>query len=130
MSSIDKMWFSPKELELYRLKVGDLVLSEGGEVGKRCIWQNELSECYIQNSAHKVTVNQTNAARFFLYLFFSFGKIGFFDSIVSRVSIAHLTQDKLINNVTYPLKNYPRPDVSSNPVQCPLRYLLTVTAIP
>lgn len=97
ISEVDEMWFSEPELETYRLKKGDLVLSEGGEVGKTCIWNDELEECYIQNSAHKVTIRDGNLNNFFLYLFNTYGKKGGFDSIVNRVSIAHLTKDKLIN---------------------------------
>ena len=46
-SSIDEMYFSSYELALYKLEKGDLILSEGGEVGKTCMWNNELDECYI-----------------------------------------------------------------------------------
>jgi type I restriction enzyme S subunit len=99
INSVDKMWFSQKEMNEYRLEKGDLVLSEGGEVGKTCIWNNELKECYIQNSAHKVTVYKDNISEFYLNLFFVFGKAGAFDSIVNRVSIGHLTKDKLMNVV-------------------------------
>lgn len=97
VSSVDEMWFSKKELIDYRLKKGDLVLSEGGEVGKTCIWNNELEECYIQNSAHKVTFHTNNSQVYYLYLLFTAGKIGLFEKIVNRVSIGHLTKDKLIN---------------------------------
>lgn len=91
------MWFSEKEMEIYGLRKDDLILSEGGEVGKTCIWNNELEECYIQNSAHKVTMYKENHAEYFLFLFFIYGYKGGFDSIVNRVSIAHLTKDKLTN---------------------------------
>ncbi len=103
LNSIDEMWFSKKELELYRLQEGDLILSEGGEVGKTCIWKNELDECYVQNSAHIVRMDNDSDNRFFLYQFYSCGHYGFFDAIVNRVSIAHLTRDKLSNVVfVYP----------------------------
>jgi len=95
VSSVDEMWFSADELKLYRLKQGDLVLSEGGEVGKTCMWNNELDECYIQNSTHKVTINKYNYNRFFLYLFNAYSEG--FDSIVHKISIAHLTKEKLMN---------------------------------
>jgi type I restriction enzyme S subunit len=97
VSDVEEMWFSQNELDLYRLKKGDLVLSEGGEVGKTCIWNNELEECYIQNSAHKVTINNQNCNRYFLYLFFIYGNTGGFNSIVRTISISHLTKDKLVN---------------------------------
>src|SRR5690554_4595195 len=97
ISDVEEMWFSNSELEIYRLKKGDLILSEGGEVGKTCMWNDELDECYIQNSVHKVSINSGNLNTYFLYLFNTYGKKGGFDSIVNRVSIAHLTKDKLIN---------------------------------
>jgi len=97
ISDVEEMWFSDKELIQYRLKKGDLVLSEGGEVGKTCLWNEELEECYIQNSAHKVTVNTDNLSEFYLYLFFLYGNKGAFDAITNKVSIGHLTKDKLIN---------------------------------
>jgi type I restriction enzyme S subunit len=92
---IKKMWFSENELSQYRIKKDDLLVSEGGEVGRTCMWNNEIDECYIQNSVHKVTVNGENAPRFFQYFFYAIGTIGHFDAIVSRVSIAHLTREKL-----------------------------------
>lgn len=96
-SSVDEMWFSRRELELYRLRRGDLVLSEGGEVGKTCLWQDELEECYIQNSAHLVRLKPDFDSLFFLYQMYACGKYGYFDAIVNRVSIAHLTHEKLAN---------------------------------
>ncbi|MFY8187880.1 MAG: restriction endonuclease subunit S [Flavobacterium sp.] len=97
VESVDEMWFSEKEMMDYRLKRGDLILSEGGEVGKTCIWNNELDECYIQNSAHKVTVYNDNISEYYIYIFYTIGKFGVFDSIINRVSIGHLTKDKLSN---------------------------------
>lgn len=99
VSSVDEMWFTLNEMNEYRLKKDDLILSEGGEVGKTCIWNDELEECFIQNSAHKVTVNRNYSPFYYLYLFNHIGKQGGFDSIVNRVSIAHLTKDKLSNVV-------------------------------
>jgi restriction endonuclease S subunit len=92
---IKQMWFSEKELDQYRVKLNDLLVSEGGEVGRTAIWKNIIEECYIQNSVHKVTMLDGNNPYYFLYLFFLYGQLGYFDSIVSRVSIAHLTREKL-----------------------------------
>lgn len=62
---IKEMWFSENELSQYRINKDDLLVSEGGEVGRTCMWNNEIGECYIQNSVHKVTVNGDNFPRFF-----------------------------------------------------------------
>lgn len=92
---IKTMWLSAYELGQYRLEQNDLLISEGGEVGRTAIWNSELDECYIQNSVHKVTIHQEHNPRYYLYHSQVFGKTGYYDSIVNRVSIAHLTGEKL-----------------------------------
>lgn len=95
VSVVEEMYFSLHEISLYRIKCGDLLLSEGGEVGKTSHWNNELDECYIQNSVHKFTANRHNLSRYFLYLSFAVGQAKYYDSIVNVVSIKHLTKEKL-----------------------------------
>jgi len=94
VNETDKMWFTNNELKSLKLQKDDLLVSEGGEVGRTCIWNNELDECYIQNSVNRVQFSKQNS-RFFLYQFFAAGQYGYFDSIVNRISIAHLTKEKL-----------------------------------
>jgi len=95
-NDVKEMWFSDYEIKKYRLQKGDLLVSEGGEVGRTALWNGELEECYIQNSVHKVTVDKKLANnRYLLYLLEKYGKWGYFESIVNRVSIGHLTREKL-----------------------------------
>ncbi|MBK8471891.1 MAG: restriction endonuclease subunit S [Sphingobacteriales bacterium] len=96
VDEVDKMWFSKKELKIYRIQKNDLLVSEGGEVGKTCIWKEELEECYIQNSVHKITLKPNHNPIYFLYFLYILGKSGFFKSIVNQVSIGHLTREKLV----------------------------------
>jgi len=97
LSEVKEMWLSEYEQEQYRLNKFDLVVSEGGEVGRCTIWLNELEECYIQNSVHKVTCNKRILSYFLLYQFTTAGKAGFFEKIVNKVSIGHLTREKLVS---------------------------------
>lgn len=94
INDVKEMWFSENEIIQYRIKQNDLLVSEGGEVGRTCIWKNELEECYIQNSVHKVTILE-GEPNYFLNQFVLFGKCGHFDAIVNKISIAHLTKEKL-----------------------------------
>jgi type I restriction enzyme S subunit len=94
-SNIEEMYFSVYEIALYRVRYGDLLFSEGGEVGKTAYWYDELNECYIQNSVHKFSTNKKNSSRYFLYLSFAAGHANLYDSIVNFVSIKHLTKEKL-----------------------------------
>lgn len=94
ISDIQQMWFTDSELDKLRLKRGDLLLNEGGDVGRTCIWLNELEECYIQNSVNRVRFDGDNE-RYFLYLSTLYHSVGYYDSLVNRVSIPHLTKEKL-----------------------------------
>ena len=107
IGDVKEMWFSNYEIKKYRLQKGDLLISEGGEVGRSALWNDELEECYIQNSVHKVTVNENLANnKYLLYLVETYGKLGFFESIVNRVSIGHLTREKLKEiEIVCPSKN-------------------------
>lgn len=95
-NDISSMWFSQNELKQYRLKNNDLVVCEGGEVGRASLWCEELEECYIQNAVHKITAYSCIMSKFLLYQFVMLGSKSAFNSIVNRVSIAHLTREKLV----------------------------------
>ncbi len=96
IESVNKMWFSPRELSVYRLKEGDILVSEGGEVGRAAMWRNELSECYIQNSVNRLRVNESVIdPKYLLYVVEGIGQAKVFENTVNRVSIAHLTREKL-----------------------------------
>ncbi len=93
---VKKMWIANSEMAQLRVSKGDLLVSEGGEVGRTCIWNEELPECYIQNSVHRVIAKPMMLSEFLLHQFFAYGKRGRFNAIVNRVSIAHLTREKLV----------------------------------
>jgi type I restriction enzyme, S subunit len=96
VDDVEEMWFSKEEMKTYRIRRNDLLLSEGGEVGKTSIWNDELEECYIEKSVHKVTLKKGFNPIYYLYYFYLLGKSGYFKSISSQVSIGHLTREKLI----------------------------------
>ena len=96
VNEVDEMWYSKNEMKTYRIHKNDLLVSEGGEVGKTCIWNDEIKECYIQNSVHKITFKKNMNPIFFLYYLYTLGKSSYFKSIVNQVSIGHLTREKLV----------------------------------
>jgi type I restriction enzyme S subunit len=95
LDDVREMWFAKWELHKLGLKKDDLLVSEGGEVGRTAIWNEQLKECFFQNSVNRVRVHSNQSSKFHLYCFFALGNAGAFDAIVSRVSIAHLTREKL-----------------------------------
>ena len=51
---------APNDVEKYRLKCGDVLMTEGGDpdkLGRGAIWSGEIAECLHQNHIYKVRVN-------------------------------------------------------------------------
>ncbi len=88
------MWFSDDELEKLRLENEDLLINEGGDVGRSAIWSSELEECYIQNSVNRVRFRY-GCSRYYLFVSILHHSTKYYDSVVNRVSIPHLTREKL-----------------------------------
>lgn len=70
LDDVAEMWFSKSEMKLYRVSQNDLLVSEGGEVGRTCYWDDQIEECYIQNAVHKVSAGERIRSRFLLFQFF------------------------------------------------------------
>ena len=47
------MDFNLREQEEFRLIKGDVLICEGGEVGRTTIWNEEMNECYFQKALHR-----------------------------------------------------------------------------
>ena len=54
LSHLDQMHFTPQEEEKFTLQNGDLLLCEGGDVGRTAMWRGELERCYYQNHLHRL----------------------------------------------------------------------------
>ncbi len=96
ISDIFEMDFAPAERRKYALTNGDLLVCEGGEVGRTAIWRGELAECYIQNAVHRVRpLTYKELGRFLFYVLYAVAKLGVFEAGVNRSTIGHLTSEKL-----------------------------------
>ncbi len=80
LSDLDSMHFTEAEEKRLALQYGDLLLCEGGDVGRTSIWRDELERCYYQNHLHRLRPNGKISSEFALYWFwyaFSVGPIYF-----------------------------------------------------
>jgi len=95
VSNIKKMWFSESELISLKLISGDLLVSEGGDVGRCALWGDELPECGYQNAVNRVRGINGNSNVFLKYLIQGIKENGVIDVICNKLSIAHFTAEKL-----------------------------------
>jgi type I restriction enzyme S subunit len=103
-SKLNMMTFSEREKDKYRLQKGDLLMCEGGEIGRCAIWQGFDSEIYYQKALHRVRPIRKEGFTGFLYFYMQFiASQGKLSRLVGETSIAHLTREKLLElPLTFP----------------------------
>lgn len=92
---IKKMWFSKRERTQLLLEIGDLLISEGGDVGRSCLWASELDECYFQNSVNRVRAREGNSSKYLYYWIATVKAKGYIDVLCNKSTIAHFTAEKV-----------------------------------
>ena len=66
--TVDTMHFAEEEAKKYALRAEDLLVCEGGEVGRAAIWNNDLLGCLYQNHIHRLRrATDDIEPRFFMY---------------------------------------------------------------
>jgi type I restriction enzyme, S subunit len=91
LGDLATMDFSPRERIKFELKVGDLLVCEGGEPGRCTIWNGELANCYFQKAIHRVRAKPGRLDTRFLSLWLWFQcKYGELAHDNARTTIAHL----------------------------------------
>ncbi|MSP28843.1 MAG: restriction endonuclease subunit S [Methylococcales bacterium] len=95
IGDIKKMWFSPLDKANTELQYNDLLVCEGGDVGRSTLWKEEITPCYIQNAINRVRPIHNASTKYLYYWLFLLKHSGYIDAMVSRITIAHLTAEKL-----------------------------------
>jgi type I restriction enzyme S subunit len=100
LSEIKGIRIRESELDRYRLQVGDVVLTEGGDfdkLGRGFIWQGEIPDCIHQNHVFAVRVNrELLQPEYFAYLVQSnYGKAYFLSVAHRTTNLASINSTKL-----------------------------------
>ena len=97
LQDLNQMDFDEEDRKEFQLLEGDLLVCEGGEIGRCAVWHAELADCYFQKAIHRVRCNSNMLLPEYLgYSFYYHSqKNGFVDIVSSKSTIAHLTGDKL-----------------------------------
>ena len=99
---LKQMWFSPTEKKQYEVKVGDLLVVEGGDVASCDIVKKDMGNVYFQNALHRVRSRHFDDVRILRYLLMTAKKIGHIELICNKATISHFTKEKF-ENVRIPL---------------------------
>jgi type I restriction enzyme S subunit len=95
VENLPLMKMSGQDLDRFILKKGDLLVCEGGEVGRAAIWKGEIEECYYQKALHRLRPKSSYVPYLMLSLLRLWTSGGLLANYVSQTSIAHLTREKL-----------------------------------
>ncbi len=95
-SDLRQMDFDEADRKEFALRRGDVLICEGGEVGRAAIWREEVEDVYFQKALHRVRLDTHRAVPEYIlhYLWFMAMNGGFRDFATSA-TIAHLTGVKL-----------------------------------
>ena len=96
VKDLPKMDFHLSERGRYLLRPGDILVCEGGEIGRTAIWGGEIQECFYQKAIHRVRSRfATEVPRFFYFLMYALAKRGVFNARGNSNTIDHLTAVQL-----------------------------------
>ena len=91
LSTIKTIRIEASEKERYAVRPGDLLVCEGGDVGRSAIW-TEQGEIYYQNALHRIRFKtQDTCQEFFLYVLRNYKDRGIIDDVCKGVTIKHFT---------------------------------------
>ena len=94
LSTVKQARFEDSELSKYQLNNGDLLICEGGDVGRSAVWDRD-EEMYYQNALHRVRFYGNIEPRFFQLLMESYKGAKILDNYSKGMTIKHLVQNSL-----------------------------------
>ena len=101
LSKIKQAQFTESDLAKYLLQKNDLLICEGGDIGRAAIWdKGEIM--YYQNALHRVRFYGKVFPKFFLYILSLYKALGLLDKKSKGMTIKHFTKSAL-NSIVIPL---------------------------
>jgi type I restriction enzyme S subunit len=105
LTEVDEMSILPDELPSKSLKAGDLLVCEGGEIGRAAIWDGRVPVMAFQNHLHRLRpIRRDVEPRFYVYFLQSaFTQLGIFEGAGNKTTIPNLSRNRLASlNIPHP----------------------------
>lgn len=97
VSDVDEMVISDSALAKKTLRAGDLLVCEGGEIGRAAVWNGERDVMSFQNHVHRLRPRVDELeSRFYVYFLQSaFTQMGIFAGAGNKTTIPNLSRGRL-----------------------------------
>ena len=97
LSSVDEMSIPERELPAKLLRRGDLLVCEGGEIGRAAIWDGQVETMSFQNHLHRLRpIDPDVEPRFYVFFLQSaFTQLGIFEGTGNKTTIPNLSRSRL-----------------------------------
>ncbi|SEP47909.1 type I restriction enzyme, S subunit [Rhodospirillales bacterium URHD0017] len=105
LNTVDEMAIPAHELQDKLLRPGDLLVCEGGEIGRAAIWSGQIEIMSFQNHLHRLrSLVDDVDPRFYVYFLQSaFTQLGIFEGAGNKTTIPNLSRNRLAAlDVPYP----------------------------
>ncbi len=103
-ADLPEMDFAETDRVKYALHPGDILVCEGGEVGRSAIWRGERPDCFYQKALHRLRALHSDLVlpEFFAFVMRACVGLGVFGAMSTGSTIEHLPAEKL-RNLRFPL---------------------------
>jgi type I restriction enzyme S subunit len=90
------MSFDEREMIKYQLRKGDLLVCEGGEIGRAAIWHDEIPDMLYQKALHRLRPRTANDIPEFMFHYLRYcATRGILDGVATGTTIRHLPVEQL-----------------------------------
>jgi type I restriction enzyme S subunit len=98
LSELNQMGFSKREQEKFSIQPNDLLMCEGGEIGRCAVWTDPSCSLFYQKALHRLRARDERISPLFMYFYMQhISTKGDLPKLVGDTSIAHLTREKLMD---------------------------------
>jgi type I restriction enzyme S subunit len=97
LSNVDQMFFDDDEFAQKSLRDGDLLICEGGDIGRAAVWRAKIQDCSFQNHLHRLRPARSDVSTDFMRYALEAGVklFGLLDGVGNRTTIPNLSRNRL-----------------------------------
>lgn len=98
LTTVDEMALSDRELSSKLVEAGDLLVCEGGDIGRAAIWDGSISPMAFQNHLHRLRplADDVDPRFYVFFLQAAFTQLGIFEGAGNKTTIPNLSSSRLL----------------------------------